>query len=249
MGSVLPILFNTSPPDSQPADFCHLEDGEYSETLFIGDRSQLPLNELGKKKKKRRRRRRRRIRRVIHAIEFVTRAVIIGMILSLLCALIGQAVLHAVHLPGYDAYLPLSMAVGATGGGPVFAMGFIVHRNVISQERIFLHKNKLLIALNQTASFALLIHVIAGALVAGACSLGVRMLRHVLPQSMDTLHAACAGMVGYLVLTSPLMAITIVLFPWYDLYDVFLLWAKRWKDTHHTSATVAPILPPPHATC
>ncbi|KIJ11962.1 hypothetical protein PAXINDRAFT_157076 [Paxillus involutus ATCC 200175] len=172
-----------------------------------------------------------------------------GIILSPLCALVGQAVLHARHLPGYDAYLPLSMAVGAAGGGPVFAMGFTFHRNVTSQERIFLRKNKILLALDQIASFAILIQVIGGALVAGACALGVRMLRHVLPQSMDALHAACAGMVGYFILMSLLIVIITVVFAWHDLHDIVLLWAKRWKDARHTSATVTPIIPLQHATC
>ncbi|KIK96422.1 hypothetical protein PAXRUDRAFT_825948 [Paxillus rubicundulus Ve08.2h10] len=239
MGSIPPVLFNSSPPDSQPADFCDVEDGEYSKILPVDDWSQLPSDKLSKK---RRRRRRRRIRLVIHEIEFVIRAVIIGMIQSLLYALVGQAVLHVVHLPGYDAYLPFSMAIGAAGGRLVLATGFIIHRNTISQERIFLRKNKLLIALDQTATFALLIHVISGVLVACACSLGVLMLRHVLPQSMDAQHAACAGMVGYLSVTSPLMVIAIVLFPWYDLHDVFLLWRKRWKDTHHPPAMATLVL-------
>ncbi|KAF9243523.1 hypothetical protein BU15DRAFT_72189 [Melanogaster broomeanus] len=222
------------PSDSQRPEDCDVED----------------VSAEHKKRRKRRRRRIRRFLKIIKAIEFVARAAILGIFQSLLCALVGQAVLRAAHLPGYDSYLPLSMAIGAAGGGPVFAMAFTLHRNFISEERIILQKNKTLFVLNQAASFVLLIHVAGGALVVGACALGVLMLRHVLPESMDASHAACAGLVGYSILTGPLMVIATILFLWYDLHNVFPNWSRRWSasDNHDNSATETPSLPPPQAT-
>ncbi|KIJ66856.1 hypothetical protein HYDPIDRAFT_26277 [Hydnomerulius pinastri MD-312] len=242
MLNLLSTLTTASASVSQSRNDCDIEGHRYTEFSSVYERSIDSSDERKKKKRKP-----SKTLRLLIAIGFLTQDIITGALQTSLIPLVGQAILHACHLPGYDAHLPLSMAIGAAGGGPVIGLAYTFNRIFLSKDRIFLRKNNNLKILADTASFVLLLHFVGGVLIAGACSLGVVMLRHVLPESMDPMHAAYAGILGYSILTGPVMVVMIVLFPYYDLRYYCTDLRRRWKETHPAAVTAAPS--PQRTTC